>query len=252
MPSGRGAGWYSPAVSALAPLLEVQDVDLARDRLVERRRDLPERASLEQGRTRAADLDGTHAEIVARREALSRAEHGLGAEVAALAAKAKEVEDRLYSGSIRAPKELAAQQQELRLLRERQSQLEVQELELLEQIEDAEGEMAANRAARAEADREIESLAAAIRAAEEQIDAELARLESQRDARLPSLPAAVRAEYERLRQRERLRGRAAAALADGVCGGCRVKLPVLEYSKMKAQPEDALICCVACGRLLVR
>ena len=60
------------------------------------------------------------------------------------------------------------------------------------------------------------------------------------------------AEYDRLRTKERLGGRAAARLADGSCEGCRVRLPVLEYNKMKAEPEDALLCCPRCARVLVR
>jgi predicted nucleic acid-binding Zn-ribbon protein len=41
-------------------------------------------------------------------------------------------------------------------------------------------------------------------------------------------------------------------MTDGGCGGCRMRLPVIEYNRMKAEPEDALIACTHCGRVLVR
>ena len=66
------------------------------------------------------------------------------------------------------------------------------------------------------------------------------------------MPAAILAEYARLRTRDRLAGRAAAPLEQGSCGGCRVKLPVLDYNTMKAKPADALLLCPRCGRVLVR
>jgi pimeloyl-ACP methyl ester carboxylesterase len=53
-------------------------------------------------------------------------------------------------------------------------------------------------------------------------------------------------------QRNAGKSRAPVGADDGVCGGCRVKLPRIEFGKMKAAPEDALISCPGCGRVLVR
>jgi predicted nucleic acid-binding Zn-ribbon protein len=192
-------------------------------------------------------VDLTH-----RRETSSVQERELGSEVNALSAKVKEVEETLYSGSVRAPKELGALQEEIRLFRVRQSELEERELELLEEIERTDEEMAANRAARMAVDSEAQALEARIREAEAEIDAELAELGKRRDARATGLPPDVLVEYDRLRTRERLGGRAAAPLVQGSCGACRVKLPVLEHSRIRAEPEDALVCCMHCGRVLVR
>lgn len=236
----------------LSQLLEVQKLDLASDKLIVRRRELPERAQLEDCRARGRDLDADHAVLLERREALSRAEHELEAEVQGVADKAQQAEDSLYSGSVTAPKELEAQQEEVRLLRARQGGLEEREMELLEEIEALEREMSENRSAREQSDARAAELQVAIDKAESEIDAELARLAGERAPQIAGVPAPVLEEYERLRAKPKLGGRVAAQLGDGRCDGCGIKLPVLEYKRMREQPEDAVIRCVSCGRVLVR
>jgi predicted nucleic acid-binding Zn-ribbon protein len=244
--------WYAGDVPPLSSLLDIQDLDLASDQLGVRHRTLPEREALLEAQGKRLPLDQAHAALVEGREVLNRSEHSLGVDVAGVAAKAKEVEETLYSGSVRAPKELESLQLEIGLLRERQSGIEEQELELLEEIDRTETEMAANRQTRDEIEARIGELEGAIRKAEAEIKGEQVRLAEARCAKTKGIPPEILETYDHLRTRERLGGRAAAALSEGHCGGCRIKLPVLEYTRMKAKPEDALICCVQCGRVLVR
>jgi predicted nucleic acid-binding Zn-ribbon protein len=233
-------------------LLEVQEIDLECDRLGLRRRSLNERDVLEQARKKASDLDEAHAQLLLRRETLNKAEHALSGEVAGVAAKAKEVEDTLYSGTVTISKELAALQAEVAMLRARQSGFEEQEMELLEEIDSVENEIRDNRTARDASDGDSSDLQAAIRKIEGEIDAGLARLSAERGGKTGGVPPAILAAYDHLRTRDRMAGRGAAALSDGRCAGCQVKLPVLEYNTMKAEPEDALLTCVRCRRVLVR
>lgn len=239
-------------MSLLAPLLDLQNLDLARDRLVVERAALPERAAILASRAAAEQLDVDHGALAEQNRALSASEHDLGDEVAAVAARAKDVETTLYSGTVRASKELTALQEEIRLHGVRQSELESRELELLEEIDRVDRAMAENRAAHTRTSDELTRLAEALTLAERAIDAELAKLDGARQGLLGSIPAEIVVTYERLRTRERLVGRAATALVEGGCGGCRMKLPVLEYNRMKLKPEDALLLCVHCGRILVR
>jgi len=239
-------------VAPLTSLLELQDLDLAGDRLRAERAALPERGALAALESRAPGIDADHAALARRRVGLAGAEHDLETEVAAMAARAKGVETTLYSGSVKVPKELSALQEEIRLFRVRQAEIEGRELALLEEIESTEGAMAGNRAAREALRVESEALAAALRKGEEAIDAELAGLATARAGKLVAIPPEVLAAYEKLRGRERLAGRVVARLADKGCSGCRMTLPVLDYNRMKAMPEDALLACTHCGRLLVR
>lgn len=236
----------------LSALLEVQALDLAGDQLLRRRDTLPERAQLVEVLAQRAPLDAAYAALQAGREERGGAERALADEVAALAVRIQQAEDTLYSGTVRAPKELAGLQEEIRSLRARQTELEDQEMALLEEIERDEREMAENRAALEANRREAARLENALQAAQAEIDVELARLQEQRRPMTSDIPAPILVEYERLRARPRLAGRAAAPLAAGSCGGCHVKLPVMEYSRLKAEPLDAASCCSHCGRLLVR
>ena len=239
-------------MSLLSPLLDLQDLDLARDRLGVERAALPERAAILASRATAEQLDADHGVMVEQCRALSASEHELGDEVSAVAARAKDVEATLYSGTVRASKELTALQEEIRLHGVRQSELEGRELELLEEIDRVDRTMAENRAAHTRTCAELAHLTDALTLAEQAIDAELAKLDLARQGLLGSIPAEIVVTYERLRTRERLVGRAATSLVEGGCGGCRMKLPVLEYNRMKQKPEDALLLCVHCGRILVR
>lgn len=236
----------------MTPLLELQDHDLASDRLAARRRSLPEREALRQAEARAIPLDDAHAALVAQRSKLSRAEHTLGDEVAAMAARAKDVETTLYSGTVRASKELSALQVEMDALRRHQSELETRELQLLESIDQTETEISRNRAEREHLDAEAAKWANELAGAERIIDTELQALREARSRDVAGIPAPILVVYEKLRTRERLVGRAAAQIVDGGCSGCHMRLPVHEHNLMQARPDDALLLCVHCGRILVR
>jgi len=239
-------------LNILTPLLALQDLDLSSDRLAMKRRTLPERERLLFAEAQMQPLDAAHAALLAKRNELARAEHALGSEVAAMAARAKEVETTLYSGTVRSSKELSALQAEMQTLRERQVGLETRELSLLEEIDRAEQDMAGNRALREASDAEARKWADALAAAERVIDLDLDGLGEARRTDAAGVPAAILVAYEKLRKRERLVGRAVAQIVDGGCSGCRMRLPVHEHSLMQAQPEDALLLCVHCGRILVR
>ena len=239
-------------MALLTPLLALQDLDLSNDRLAAKRRTLPERDGLLRAQAATQPLDDAHGALLAKRTLLTRAEHVLASEVAAMAARAKEVEITLYSGTVRSSKELSALQTEMQSLRERQVGLETRELALLEEIDQTENDIAENRAQRGGADADATKWADALAAAERVIDLDLDGLGEARRTDATGIPAAILVAYEKLRKRERLVGRAVAQIVDGGCSGCRMRLPVHEFNLMLAQPEDALLLCVHCGRILVR
>ncbi len=236
----------------LAPLLEIQEIDRACDRLRDQRRDLPERAQRAKVEARIAATDTTHAELQARRAEIDRVEHEVAEQVAGVAARAKGVEDTLYGGTVTAARDLAALQEEIEAIRAEQSVLEERELELLEEIDGVEGEMAENRGERAAIEAELADVAKALQAAEALIDAELEALGRDKASRADGLPRPVLDTYEDLRGHERLGGVAAALFTEKGCGGCRMALPRLEMQVMRDQPEDAVLRCENCSRLLVR
>jgi len=99
---------------------------------------------------------------------------------------------------------------------------------------------------------ESKNLAEAIRKVESEIEAEIAALGASRSALAQPIPAEIVAAYERVRAQPRNGGRGATSLTDGRCTGCGIALPSLEKRRMLAEPEQALIQCPQCRRVLVR
>ena len=223
-----------------------------RDRLVADRRDLSERGALLRVEADAISIDESHAALLARRSVLLRAERTLSGEVDDLVERARETERTLYSGSVRHSRELSGLQAEMQGLRARQGELETRELGLLEELESVDAEIAANREAREHGRAELRRIEASLQSAEERIDAELASLLTTRSNGLAAIPAELLAAYEKLRERKRLAGRVVARILDGGCTGCRMRLPIHEHNLMQARPEEALLLCPHCGRMLVR
>ena len=201
---------------------------------------------------RIARIDNEHAALVARRAAFEKDEHAMADQVAAVAARAKAAEDRLYGGSVTAAKDLSALQSEIASIRVQQEALEEQEMSLLEEVEQTETEMAKNRATRGGAEVDLAEIDARIAQAEGVIDAELSGYEREKSGHAEGLPVKIMNKYESLRSSERLGGIAAAAFTEKGCGGCKMQLPRLEVSRMREEPEDALLQCENCGRMLVR
>ncbi len=233
-------------------LLELQRLDSEGDELSARRAALPERAALRDCDGQAAALEAERATLEERRAGLAAEERRLEGEVAAVDARAKEVEAKLYSGSVNVVSELEGLQLELDSFRRRQGELEEEELGVMEQVEATGGELAALGERRAELDARVAELSAALATAEAAIDAELEKLAEARAAVAPQLPAEVLATYAELRELKRLEGRVTARFEAGRCIGCRVALPINEATRIRRAPPDVFVQCPRCSRLLVR
>ena len=239
-------------MALLDALLEVQDLDLQADRRAREHEELPERAALVACEVKLRENERLRAGVQARLDELARDDRAVAGEVSTVAAAAKDVEERLYSGSVTAPKELEALQEDLRLTRGKQAGLEERELEIMEQIEGQEGELAGLAERKADAEGRAGALQQDIAEAEARIKAEIGVLTSKRETPLATLPSAFAEHYAALREKPRLNGKAAVGLQDGLCLGCRVSLPRVDLSRILAEAEDALIPCPHCSRLLVR
>ena len=83
-----------------------------------------------------------------------------------------------------------------------------------------------------------------------EIDAELDRLVAERAAAVGSVPDDLMAAYEPLRSS--LGGVAVARLLGSRCEGCHLEIPSAELEEVRRAPEDALVHCPECMRILVR
>jgi predicted nucleic acid-binding Zn-ribbon protein len=233
-----------------ARLLDLQACDAALDRLTTRRRTLPALAVLTSAAGELGHVD--HAAVTAETEIgdLARAQRKLENDVDAVRSRSQRDRERLDTGAVSSAKELSNLSSEIDSLGRRQSDLEDQLLELMQEGETAEAGLAALRA---EQERLRRVLTDALRerdAAFADIDAEADRLRSQRDQLAPTLPADLLRLYERLRADGN--GVGAAGLVRRRCEGCHLELSGAEFVAARdADPEEVLRC-EQCGRILVR
>jgi len=231
-------------------LLAVQAVDTEIDQLRHRRATLPERAKLKEANDRLAALERDRVGVAEHNDALTAAGHKLEDDIAAVTGKATEVDRTLYSGTVSAPRELTALQEEIAALGRRQRALEDKLLELMEEAEPVEAELLSLDDERAELDTIAVNLTADLAEAEAEIDTALTALTSRRfDAAIP-VPSDLLSDYEKLR--DRLGGIGVARLVGNRCGGCHLTLSAVEVDRIKHVTPDEVVHCEECGRLLVR
>lgn len=230
-------------------LLSVQDLDLAADQLRHRRSHLPERAELAEIDARALSagaeleaLDSTLRELGDRQTATER-------DLAATEERSATVNRRLFGGEVTASRDLQAMSAELEQLRGRASMLEDAVLEIMEEREPLDSRAAELR-------QMLDALAAdrleaegRRRAAERDIDAEVAQLEVERASAAEEVAEKLLATYERLRAR--LGGVGVARLVGNHCDGCHLTLSAMELDRVRHLPEGEVYQCEQCSRILV-
>ena len=231
-------------------LLAVQEHDTALDQLVHRRDHLPARAELDRVMAEVEAIEASAAEVEGSRHDLGRDQQRLEDEITSLNDRATHHDKTLYSGTIGNPRELQALQDEIASLKRRISQLEDQELEVMEQLEPLDGQLARIAKERTTLDERGGALRAQIAEEEVEIEADLDRVRKEREALAGQIDPDLLREYDDLRKR--LGGIAIARLVGGSCGGCHLGLSAVEVDRIKKLPPDASAHCEECGRLLAR
>lgn len=230
---------------SLADLLDLQQVDSQIDRLLHDRQNLPElqayrRANQEKRRLeqRLSDLDS---EFTTTRLALDKTEGELGL----VEQKVEQQELRLFAGGLSA-RDASNLKLEVESLRRRKSGMEDEVLELLDQRERLEAEVAVARSELEAAAAKEGELEAIVGSAWKTIDAEIARKESRKESIVPLIEPDLLDLYEKLRVTKE--GVAVGRLADGVCGGCHLTLSAAEQLEVVRDDPPR---CLHCRRILV-
>src|SRR3954454_14848936 len=156
-------------MSELEQLLVVQEHDIAIDRLRHRRDTLPERARLGEVEDTLVDLQMRLTEVEERRGVVVRGQTQLEDEIASLGAKITELDKKLYSGTVSSPRELQAMQADIDSLKRHRSELEDKVLEVMEEREPLDAEVARLLTDRAGLDEQSMVLRAEIAEAESDI-----------------------------------------------------------------------------------
>ncbi|HZR17102.1 MAG TPA: C4-type zinc ribbon domain-containing protein [Verrucomicrobiae bacterium] len=135
---------------------------------------------------------------------------------------------------------------EIEMCKEEIFKIENREIELMEQAESAQKEVARATVAAAEARKLMEEQLSQLNAREQNLKKELAELTANRQEMATAVDESARARYERL---VRNKGESVVVgVQHGVCGGCHMRLPAQILVSCQAQQE--LVTCTNCGRIL--
>jgi predicted nucleic acid-binding Zn-ribbon protein len=231
-------------------LLDVQQLDSRLDQLRHQLASMPQIAELNDLLKRHSELSAQVRDARIAVEDLTRAQKKADADVEQVKARRTRDQQRIDQGVVTNPKDLERMQHELVSLERRISELEDAELEVMEQLEDAQRELDQRTAELAEVDRRVAEVNASRDETAARIDKELAEVATQRGQTASDMPEDLMALYTKLRDHKG--GVGAAALRARRCGGCSLELDHSELASIAKQPSDAVVRCEECGRILVR
>jgi predicted nucleic acid-binding Zn-ribbon protein len=231
-------------------LLDVQELDAKADHLRHRLAHLPEDAELRALQAERRELDGRARDLRVRVDDLEREQRKADADVEHVKARRRRDQERMDSGSVPNPKDLQRMQHELVSLDRRIGDLEDVELEVMEQLEQAQADLAAARSRLADAEKRSESLTAVRAERVAEVTAELDSVAGERATTAAGLPADLLALYDRLRTQRG--GVGAAALRSRRCLGCSLEVNAADLATIRAAAPDEVLRCEECGRILVR
>ena len=230
--------------------MDLQELDSRLDRLRHQLAHLPETAELAELNAGRTDLDDRARDVRIRVDDLARAQRKADADVEQVKTRRVRDQDRIDRGLVTNPKDLERMQHELVSLNRRISDLEDAELEVREQLETAQSELADLTGQLAALDEKIAATDAARAEKAGGVHEELDRTTRERATATEGLPEDLLTLYDRLRAQKG--GIGAAALRARRCGGCRLELNAADLAVIAKAPSNEVLRCEECNRILVR
>jgi len=179
-------------------------------------------------------------------EGVSKQQRELEWQVDDLRPRLSDVEGKLYGGSVRNPKELGSMQEEANILRGQLRRREDELLDLMVRVEERQTALREAEESLTEVEGRWRQDQKELTSEKEKLEGELAGLEERRRQQSGLIEARVLALYDNLW--ERRQGRAVAKVERGMCGGCRISLPMTVLQKARSGMD--VVQCVSCERIL--
>lgn len=230
-----------------AVLLDLQETDLAILRAEKRLDELPEKRAILESRKKQSEvreLRGKAEELVSR---LSHAVSKNEDECAMLTEKIDHEQAKLMSGDVTNPKEVQHISREMDALKRRKDKLEMEQIELMERVEKAKGQVDKVDAALGQLSAKEAAVTDAFRAKGGELQTEIEALKAHRTEIAATLAADLLDRYERLRGSKN--GVGVGRLDGAMCTACRVDLPAERLGELESGPDIAE--CPNCKRMLV-
>jgi hypothetical protein len=231
-------------------LLDLQHLDTSLAQLTHRLASLPERVDIASANSSLAVLRDRIVAAETEVSDLELAVRKAEADVDIIRTRTAKDEELLVSGSITAPKQLEELQKEVASLARRRSDLEDAELEVMEQLESAQANLAELTGQRDAIESTRAAAEAVVAEAEAAAAVDRTQLDNDRAAVASSLPADLLALYEKFRADHS--GLGAAPIHRGSCQGCRIQLPPSDLARFRDAAPDEVLRCEECRRILVR
>lgn len=230
-------------------LLDVTETDRLLARAAHRRKSLPELAELSQLAVQRRELAEEVVKLATEVSDAEQEERVIEHDLEPARARLERNQKTLDDGTLADHKALTGLTGEIEHLKRRIFELEDAELESMQRLEDA-------QKAHEDADRRRLALDDHIRGVLKsrddqfaEIDREVGQLSEQRRAQAAGIPADLLKLYELLRART---GQGAGRLHRGVCEPCGIRINAADLRRYAAAPEDEVLRCEECDRILVR
>ena len=224
-------------------LYELQEVDL-------------EIAAKKEALSLVENRLGESQALAEARISLAREEEGLAElqrnqrlgewEVEDLRAKVALLEEKLYGGSVRNPKELASLQEQVENLKRRRRGLEDKVLDIMTEVETMQKKLSVKSGEAERIEENWREEQASLTREQAELSAALATLDQKREDLISRIDAPSLELYQALKDKRQ--GRAVAKVEQGMCQGCRIVLPMSELQR--ARIGQALVQCSSCERIL--
>ncbi len=224
-------------------LYDLQQIDAelasAEEELAGVRSRLSDESAILSAKSELEEITDRLTDLMAKR----RAADGI---VTDLQSKTTNLESKLYSGSIKNPKEVAAVEEERQFTVNQQEQEEEKLLVLMVNLEEMETAQASGKSEleRLEEARPLERVE--LQKSQERLEAEIAKFQEERGDIVPHVRSDLVTLYDSLRQTKK--GQAVAKVERGMCQGCRLTLPQSEVQR--ARSATGVVQCNSCRRIL--
>jgi predicted nucleic acid-binding Zn-ribbon protein len=231
-------------------LLDLQTVDTKLAQLGHRRQTLPEHGVIAKLQTRrsalASDLIATETTISDLELEQTKAETDLEP----VRERLSRNQVRIADGTVADPKALSSMVDEVSHLKKRISDLEDAELDVMEQLEAAVTDRETLRGRIAQVDNDLVETTAERDRQLAALDREMGGLRAERAGLAPLIPPDLLTLYDRIGASHG--GVGAAELRQRRCTGCQLEINAADLRAFSAAPEDEVLRCEECGRILIR
>lgn len=155
-----------------------------------------------------------------------------------------QLNDKLYGGKVKNPKELLSFEKELEIFKAKLRQKEDELLDLMAEIETIEDRLKTGREQVKRLEEEWQREQGVLNRKQTEVNSQLSELLGRRQALVSELPPQHVELYEGLKSRKRL---AVVRVEQGRCHGCHLTLSISEWQRARS---GDLAQCSSCGRIL--